>query len=243
MTEKKRAQGQRLNYCGYASVVRAVQQLGRLATGARVADAINSRPTCTRSILRRMAALGVLRIQAWEKTRGPYAAVYEVADGRPDAEYPADSKRIPSKANESNHIRPELIGFCLAFLMLKGGALQHQIIKEVGISRGTVRKLIAHSKQIGLIHVSAWNRPLCGDHLPIYKVGSAQDAEKPPRKTASECWREQYRRKVQRRNADPFAVPADFESPVRQSVVKATSRRLPATTAANSVFAMGRGAA
>lgn len=244
MTKQKRTPGARLTSCGYASLAREVQKLGSAATSRNVADAVNAGHVTVRQTLRRLSGLGVLRVSGWVKNcagHGPFVAVYCLADGKPDADYPEHLRESVRPMTSTRHIRPELVAFASAFSAMREGARQLEMVESGAGCRQTVKKLLTHCRAIGLVYVCKWvKQDSGGAHLPVYKIGPGEDVARPAKLSGPEIWRAQYLRRCARRNADPFAVPEDFESPVRQKLYKATSRSIPSTTAANSVFALGK---
>jgi hypothetical protein len=185
----RRGTGCRLGLPGYASILRALQL--QPMTAEAVSKHIGLAHGRAHYVLRTLRTVKLARIAAWERREAPatgYRAVYGFG-GKPDEPHPSPAfKRTGAPSNNLNSTAIALAHMLRALVR----PVSVTGLQEVaGTDRGATSKFLAHCRDIGLARVASWQTTgRGGQPLPLWQLGSAPDAARPPYKSRAEINRQ-----------------------------------------------------
>lgn len=186
--------GHRLSMKGYLNILRVV--MDGPCGAVQVAEAVATSPVTVHDILRRMADLGLIHEVDWSvSVKGPRRAVYAFGAG-PRAPYPGKRRQHPVSVWTR---RPELMTFANAIkAMSESAATSQEIVELSGLCRGTVRRMVNHAQDIGLVHIGGWYRGVVGPPVAMYALGRRPNKQRPAPQSNKEACRQYLDRRAER---------------------------------------------
>lgn len=189
--------------------------LSSLLTGPRstahLAKKIGISTRSAALVCRALWAQRLIHVHAWELNVASWVPVWGSGD-KPDATFPGASNPIRPV------IRSEAVAFAAFWMALRDGATARELQEECGLNPTTIRRLVAHCRQLGLVRIRDWRRPPrnMGDTAPVYGLGARADEPKPAPEPEAVCnarnWRRWKERQVHRQMASMFRGFATAEA-------------------------------
>lgn len=187
-TEKvKRRGGKKIGWCGYASILRSIQQ--QASTAQQLAEKFDVQLTTMRRILARMHDLRVVHVQAWQQSRKRGASLPVWAHGAgTDAQRPAGQIDRRWKTLLRSTALPELVQTMhMLQVMASEPVSKVELADRVGSQHCNVTRFVNHCHRIGLVHVADWSVRLHGGRrAALYGIGPGPDVRHPRRISRSE---------------------------------------------------------
>ena len=174
----RRKIGARLGMVGYVSILRAIQR--RPATTAQVCDAEIGSLNTARFLLRKMHAVKLIHVGAWQareaRCKG-YTAVWHFGAGQ-DVPYP--SGEVPKPSKRANNISSSMVAFAELMRALAEPTTKAELAERTGLSDETIRVVLEHASDIKMVRVAGW-QPTEGDGYPaaLWQLGYGPSPARP----------------------------------------------------------------
>lgn len=193
MPYKNPAQGKgRTGFVHYARIMAAIKR--GLSTQDRIAEHLGIGPRTVGLVCADFHASGVIRCVEWCKLprSGRYIARWAVGSGD-SATHPE-----PHRSTRARR-RSNTVAFCYLWRELESPVSMRELEAAAGLRQGTTIKLVRELRALKLVRIAGWQiNDGGGDHTPLYQLGGAADAEKPPARPKAELDREAWHRRKRR---------------------------------------------
>ena len=199
-TEKvKRRGGRKLGWCGYASILRSIQQ--RPSTTLEMAESMDTQIVAMLRVFSRLHDLQFTHVQAWvqRSKRGAHVPVWAYGPGEDAARPAGQYSRRPAQLTRA-YMLPELVHAVHMLRILADEPIgKSELAERVGSQHGNVTRFINHCHRIGLVRIADWSvRMHGGRRAALYSLGSGPDAPKPRRVPRIEVARRHKRARAER---------------------------------------------
>lgn len=179
------------NHALYINIVACIAARAMPATS--ICKKLGAGAHSVRSALFEMRACGVAYIASHKHGRG--------GKGDPAAVWRAGMQQGLEPARDyGRDVKPrsELVAFSILMRCLMTEPTSVSALKrETGLHRATLYKILRLGKELGVLHIAAYERDArAGDYSPCWKLSpGAADVEKPAPRDMREIWREYDKRK------------------------------------------------
>lgn len=179
MTLNSRRVGARLGMVGYASILQYLQKSP--ATVEKVAEAFGITLNTARFVLRKMHAVRLIRIGAWQARTvrcGGFMPVWHFGRDT-DAPYP-DGGHPLREYQRANNVRCTMVALAELLRTLETPSTKAELQDRTGLNDETIRVFLNHAKSIHLVRIAGW-QPTEGDGYAaaLWQIGSGPSAPRP----------------------------------------------------------------